>query len=178
MVPDTAVAQWSHAWLEKTGDDPGAVLVEQLTALVAEDAYMPIEVHRTNEGLHIELYGDYHARGLHSCLDLLARSGATGRVWFPEDGTWCYTLTSSGADEQNGAEVYPGDEMMVLHLHVPDHGVHRAIYAEGEHARRAIDRHLTVWTGIDHRSPDLGAALAAVLSAGGVASCEAFTFAS
>ncbi|MFI8696816.1 hypothetical protein [Dietzia maris] len=177
-IPDAAIEKWTRTLPDASGDDAGVELVEQLTALITENAFDPIEVHRLADGLHVELYGDYCSGGLKPFLDGLARSGATGRVLFPEGDPWGYTLTPEGAIPQDGAQVYPGDEMLLLTIDIPGRDRHRAIYAHADTARRAIDRHLAYSSGVDRGSRDLDAALAAIHAAGGTATCAAISFAS
>lgn len=177
-IPHAAVDQWSRTLPDGPCDDPGVGLVSHLTGLITENAFDPIEVHHTDDGLHIELYGDYCSNGLQPFLDGLARSGATGRVLFPEGDLWGYTLTPEGAIAQDGAQLYPGDEMLLLTIDIPGRDRHRALYAHPEAARLAVDRHLAKWAGGGRRSRDLDAALAAICAAGGVATCEALPFAS
>ncbi|MEW1938723.1 hypothetical protein AB0331_15300 [Dietzia maris] len=177
-IPHTAVDQWSRTLPDGPCDDPGVGLVSHLTDLIAEDAYEPIEVHHTDDGLHIELYGDYCSNGLQPFLDGLARSGATGRVLFPEGDLWGYTLTPEGAIAQDGAQLYPGDEMLLLTIDIPGRDRHRAVYSTDHAVCRAIHALHAEWFGRNSTPADLDAALAALIAAGAEATCEALPFAS
>lgn len=106
-VPAAAIDAWARGLDIAAGDVAAAEVVSQLANLVTENAYTPIEVHRLDDGLHVELYGDYCSGGLKPFLDDLARSGATGRVWFPEDGMWGYTLTAKGRSSRTGRRSTP-----------------------------------------------------------------------
>lgn len=176
-IPAAALAAWAQTLPEDKRDDPDTALLDLLAAVVTEDAYEPLYTHRDEDTLHIELYGDFASVRLQDVLDTLGRCGATGQVWFPEDDMWGYTLTPDGAQTTDGAQLRPGDEMLLLTIDIPDRDRHRAIYAHAA-ARRAIDHHLARWSGVDRRSTDLDAALAAIHAAGGVATCEVLPFAS
>lgn len=176
-IPAAAIDAWSRE-LDIAADDAAETLVGRLTELVTEDIYEPISTHRTDDGLHAELYGDYRSSSLGTLLGELGRAGATGRVWFPEDGMWGYTLTPAGAIEQDGAQLYPGDELLLLTIDLPGRARHRAFYAHPDNARLAADQLYAAWSGGEHRSTDLDAALAAICTAGGTATCQALPFAS
>lgn len=82
------------------------------------------------------------------------------------------------AIEQDGAQIYPGDVLLLLTIEITSDDWHRALYPNPYAARRAVDHHLARFAGGDRRSLDLDAALAAICAAGGVATCEALPFAS
>lgn len=177
-VHDAAMERWSRGLPAEHRDDPGTALIDQLTSLITENDYSPISTHWTDDGLYVELYGDYCSSALQVFLDDLGRSGATGRVWFPEDGMWGYDLTADGTVEKVGTQVYPGDELLLLTVEIPGRDRHRAIYDSADNARKAVDRHLADWAGGERRSADLEAALAAICAAGGNATCEALPYTS
>lgn len=177
-IPSAALAAWAQTLPEDKRDDPDTALLDLLAAVVSEDAYEPLSTHRDEDTLHIELYGDFASVRLQDVLDTLGRCGATGQVWFPEDGMWGYTLTPDGAQTTDGAQLRPGDEMLLLTIEITSDDRHRALYANSDAARRAVDHHLARFAGADRSSPDLDAALAAIWAAGGVATCEPVPFAS
>lgn len=171
-IPAAAIDTWASGLDIAAGDAAAAELVSQLTDLVTENAYTPIEVHYLDDGLHIEVYGDYHSGGLKPFLDELARSGATGRVLFPEDGMWGYILTPDGVREAGGALLAPGDELLLLTLEMPGQDRHEALYAHDGEARDAMDRAVATHRGREHRTRHLSDAMAAVAAAGGSATCR------
>lgn len=91
---------------------------------------------------------------------------------------WGYTLTPAGAIEQDGAQLYPGDELLLLTIDLPGRARHRAVYAHPDNACKVADQLYAAWVGGEHRSADLDAALAAICAAGGTATCQALPFAS
>lgn len=76
-IPAAAIDARSRG-LDAAAGDADKALVECLTELVTENAYEPIATHRTEGGLHVELYGDYHSTELENTLAAPARPAASG----------------------------------------------------------------------------------------------------
>lgn len=172
-IDASAAGKWSGSWPSLTRGTPGELLISVLMYECADTEDDALSVHEDAHGtLHIEMHSDFRADPLVELLTALGRAGATGRVWFPEDGMWGYILTPDGVREAGGALLAPGDELLLLTIEMPGQDRHEALYAHDGEARDAMDRAVATHRGREHRTGHLSDAMAAVAAAGGSATCR------
>lgn len=107
-IDASAAGKWSGSWPSLTRGTPGELLISVLMYECADTEDDALSVHEDAHGtLHIEMHSDFRADPLVELLTALGRAGATGRVWFPEDGMWGYILTPDGVREAGGALLAP-----------------------------------------------------------------------